>query len=97
MRDFAILFIRVPATIAKLARPGGARVVLAESLLVKHQLGALSRGRERAPNPRPMDRVIAGLRVFFVRRGRMVRSANVFRPTILLSFHRTLVKRKCRL
>ena len=41
--------------------PGGARAVVAESLLVKHQLVILNRGRERAPNLRPTDRIIAGL------------------------------------
>ena len=97
MRALAIIFIHLVATIARLARPGGARAVVAESLLVKHQLMVLNRGRERAPNLRPMDRVIAGLCVFFVRPGRLVRSAVVFRPSTLLSFHRALVKRKYRL
>jgi hypothetical protein len=63
MRDLAILFIHLLATIAKLMRPGGARAVVAESLLVKHQLVILNRGRERALNLRPMDRVIAGYRL----------------------------------
>jgi hypothetical protein len=75
MRDLAILFIHLLATVAKLTRPGGARAVVAESLLVRHQLVVLNRGRERAPSLRPMDRVIAGLCVFFVRPGRLVRSA----------------------
>jgi hypothetical protein len=38
------------ATIAKLVRPGGVRVVVAESLLIKHQLLISSRARRRAPN-----------------------------------------------
>ena len=58
MRDLAILFIHLIVTIARLMHPGGARAVVAESLLVKHQLVILNRGRERAPNLRPMDRVI---------------------------------------
>ena len=37
MRDFAILFIHLIATIAKLIGPGGARAVIAESLLIEHQ------------------------------------------------------------
>ena len=47
-------------TVVKLMGPGGSRAVIAESLLVKHQLVILNRGRERAPNLRPMDRVVAG-------------------------------------
>ncbi len=67
MRDLAILFIHLLTTLAKLMRPGGGRAVLAESLLLKHQLVILNRSRERAPSLRPMDRVIAGLCTIFIR------------------------------
>ena len=36
MRDIALLFIHLLATIARFIRPGGARSVVAESLLLKH-------------------------------------------------------------
>jgi hypothetical protein len=51
----------VAVTLARLARPGGARSVVAESVLVRHQLLVLNRGRKRAPNLRARDRIIAGL------------------------------------
>ena len=35
MRDLAVLFLHLLATVARLAGPGGARAVVAESLLVK--------------------------------------------------------------
>jgi len=79
-----------------LMRPGGARAVVAESLLVKHQLVILNRNRERAPNLKPMDRVIAGLCTFFMRPGRLLRIAVVLKPSTLLAFHASLVKRKYR-
>ena len=66
MRDPAILFIHLLAAIARLMRPGGARAVVAESLLVKHQLMILNRGRERAPNFRPMDRIVTGFCTLFI-------------------------------
>ncbi len=94
MRDLAILFIHLIATIAKLIGPGGARAVIAESLLVKHQLIIQNRGRERAPNLGPLDRIIAGLSTLFIRPGRLVRTAVVLKPSTLLAFHATLVKRK---
>jgi hypothetical protein len=50
MRDLAILFLHLISTIAKLFGPGGARSIVAESLLVKHQLLIVNRSRERAPN-----------------------------------------------
>ncbi len=94
MRDLAILFIHLFAMIARLMRPGGARAVVADSLLVKHQLVILNRGRERAPNLRPMDRVIAGLCTLFIRPSRLVRSAIGLKTSTLLAFHAALVKRK---
>ncbi len=96
MRDLAILFIHLLTTIARLMRPGGARAIVAESLLVKHQLVNLNRGRERAPSLRPMDRVIAGLSSLFIRPRRVIRIAVVLRPSTLLAFHAALVKRKYR-
>ncbi|MEX2125245.1 MAG: integrase core domain-containing protein [Woeseia sp.] len=96
MRDLAILFIHLLATIAKMTRPGGARAVVAESLLLKHQLTVLNRGRERAPNFRPMDRIVAGLCTLFIRPGRFFRIAIVVKPSTLLAFHAALVKRKYR-
>ena len=69
MRDLAVLFLHLLATIARLAGPGGARAVVAESVLVKHQLLILNRSRERSPNLRPSDRVVAGLRPLFMAPG----------------------------
>ncbi len=97
MRDLAILFIHLLTTTAKLMRPGGSRAVVAESLLLKHQLVILNRGRERAPSLRPMDRVIAGLCTLFIRPYRLLRVAVVLRPSTLLAFHAALVRRKYRL
>ena len=97
MRDLALLFIHLLVTISRLFGPGGARSVVAESLLVKHQLLILNRSRARAPDLRPTDRLIAGLCATFMRPTRLLRSAIVLRPSTILSFHRALVKRKYRL
>jgi hypothetical protein len=61
MRDLVILVIHLISTVAKLGGRNGARSIVAESLLLKHQLLILNRSRERAPNLRPGDRMIAGL------------------------------------
>jgi hypothetical protein len=37
------------ATVARLVGPGGTRSVVAESVLVKHQLLILNRSRKRSP------------------------------------------------
>jgi hypothetical protein len=58
VRDLAVLFLHLVATVARVAGPGGARSVVAESVLVKHQLLILNRSRKRSPNLRPADRVL---------------------------------------
>jgi hypothetical protein len=59
MRDLAVLFIHLITTIARLAGPGGARSVVAESVLIKQQLLILNRARHRSPNLRVCDRLVA--------------------------------------
>ena len=97
MRDLAILLIHLILTITRLLGPGGARSVVAESLLVKHQLLILNRSRQRAPILRPIDRFIVGLFAILIRPTRLLRSAIVLRPSTILRSHRTLVNRKYRL
>jgi putative transposase len=96
MRDLAVLLLHLLATVARLAGPGGARSVMAESVLVKHQLLILNRSRTRSPNLRFSDRVVAGLCALFVRPNRLIRSAVVLKPSTLLRLHRALTQRKYR-
>ena len=96
MRDLTVLFLHLLATLARLAGPGGARSVVAESVLVKHQLLILNRSRKRSPHLRLSDRMVAGVCVLLMRPGRLIRSAIVLKPSTLLSLHRALVKRKYR-
>jgi len=84
MRDVVILFLPLIVTVVRLARPGGLRSVVAESLLVKHQLRILHRGRKRAPNLRAGERFIAGLCTLFMNKARVLRSAIVLKPSTLL-------------
>ena len=66
MRELLILAIHLVVTIAKPLRPGGARAVAAESLLLKHQLLISNRSRQRAPNVSAFDRFVIGLTTLFV-------------------------------
>ena len=96
VRDLAILFLHLLVTIARLAGPGGARSVVAESMLVKHQLLILNRSRTRSPNLRVADRMIAGVCALLMRQRRLIRSAIVLKPSTLVNLHRALTKRKYR-
>ncbi len=86
MRDLATLAIYLLVTIARLLGPGGARSVVAESLLLKHQLLILNRTRTRAPALQPTDRVVVGLCATLMRPTRLVRSVIVLKPSTVLLF-----------
>ena len=66
MCNIVILFVHLIVTVVRLARPGGLRSVVAESVLLKHQLCILNRGRKRAPNLHAAERIIAGLCTLFI-------------------------------
>jgi len=97
MRDLVILFVHFIVTLVRLAGPGGVRSVVAESVLVKHQLVILNRSRKRAPNLRVSDRLVAGLCALSISPARLAYSAIVLKPSTLLQFHQALKKRKYRL
>src|SRR6202045_5215795 len=94
MHDFLFLLLHLIVSIVRLVKPGGFRSVVAESVLMRHQLLILNRGRRRAPNLRSADRVIAGLCTLFMRPVRVLRSAIVLKPSTLLHLHHLLAKRK---
>lgn len=94
MRHLFMLFVHALATIARLLGPGGIRSVVAESVLLKHQLLILNRSHQRAPNLRASDRFVAGFCALFMRPIRLVRSAIVLKPSTLLNLHRTLKNRQ---
>ena len=96
MPHLLLLAVHLLATIAKLVRPGGVRVVVAESLLLKHQLLISSRARRRAPNLNSLDRFVLGLGSLFVPANRIPKLAVILKPRTMLRFHEALKKRKYR-
>ena len=60
MRNLVVLFNHFIATMARLLEPGGVRSLVAESLLLKHQLLIVNRSRQRSPNLSASDRILAG-------------------------------------
>ena len=97
MRNLVILFVHVMATLTRLLGPGGIRSVVAESVLAKQQLLILNRSRQRSPNLRTSDRLVAGLCALLIRPARLIRSAIVLKPSTLLNFHQVMRNRKYRL
>ena len=97
MRNLAVLFIHSLATLARLLGPGGVRSLVAESLLLKHQLLILNRSRQRSPNLSTWDRILAGWLALWVRPTRLLRSAIALKPSTLLALHKAMSQRKYRM
>ncbi|MHB8256731.1 MAG: hypothetical protein ACYDHY_16885 [Acidiferrobacterales bacterium] len=53
MKELFILIAHQLATRVKLAQPGGAHAVAAESMVLKHPLRVMQRTRKRAPRLTP--------------------------------------------
>jgi hypothetical protein len=83
-----VLFIHFIATLARLLGPGGVRSLVAEWLLLKHRLLIVNRSRQRTPNLRSSDRILAGLMALLLRPTRLLRSAIVLKPSTLLAIHK---------
>jgi putative transposase len=97
MMDLLILIAHPLTTIARFLGPGGAKSVVADSLLMKQQLLIMGRSRQRAPNLSPMDRFLFGFWSLFLNPRQLARAAVIIRPSTLLKFHNLLKQRKYRL
>ena len=97
MKEAMILVFHLLTTIAKLLGPGGSKAVIAESLLLKHQLLVHRRSRKRSPNLLVHDRALLGFWTLFLIPRRMARAAIIIKPSTLLRFHAALKRRKYRL
>lgn len=97
MKDLLILLAHLLTTVAKLFRHGGAKAVVADSLLMKQQLLIINRSRQRAPNLSVLDRFLLGFWSLFLTTRHIHRAAVIIRPSTLMKFHRLLKQRKYRL
>jgi len=97
MKDLLRLLAYLLTTVAKLLGPGGARAIVADSLLMKQQLLIINRSRQRAPNLTAIDRVLLGFWSLFLNPHHIQRAAVILRPSTLLKFHDMLMNRKYRL
>jgi transposase InsO family protein len=94
MRDWFVLIANFIITTIRTVTPGGARAVIAESLLLQHQLLILNRSRKKAPRLRTSDRILLGLGAMLVAPQRVLKGAIAVRPATLLRFQRALARRK---
>jgi hypothetical protein len=97
MKDLLILLIQLLTTIARLLGPGGAKAIVADSLLMKQQLLIMNRTRRRSPNLSVLDRVLLGFWSLLLSPHHIQRAAVTIRPSTLLNFHRLIKQPKYRL
>ena len=88
------LLIHFFVSAIKLLRPGGVKVVMAETIAMKQQLIVLNRGKRRSPKLTTSDRFLFGILVIFIGGSRLKKIAVIIKPTTLLAFHKSLVSRK---
>ena len=96
MQDFFALIAHLFVTLIRILGPGGARSIVAESLLVKHQLLIVNWSRQRAPNLKTGDRLLMSMFALLMRPARLAKSAIIVRPATILRFHLALKDRKYR-
>ena len=94
MRSVILLTVHILVVLAKMLRPGGIKAVIAENLLLKHQLNVLGRSRRKAPNLKTSDRFTLGGLSLFISTRRLLTATVIIKPSTLWGFHRALVKRK---
>src|SRR5262245_15357007 len=80
MRNLLHALLHLAVVVATLCGPGGVRAVIAENLLLKHQLIVLRRARRRAPNLTASDRLLCGFESLFLNPGRIRNSPSPSAP-----------------
>ena len=97
MHHIIVLFIHLFSRWATLYfQPSGAKVLLAENLLLRQQLLLVRRSRRRAPKLRPADRLLFGLASLCLPSRRLARAGLIVRPSTLLRYHQALTQLKYR-
>lgn len=94
MKHILLVLVRLLCALITLAKPGGTKALVAENLLLRHQLLILRRPRRRAPNLRFSDRLLFALSSLFLSPRRLVNTVILIKPSTILRCHRALTKLK---
>ena len=90
MKTLALLVIHLLTTLAKRLGPGGAKAIIAESVLIKHQQLIVRRSTGKTPRLTTSDRFLCGFLALFMRPGRIRKVAVVIKPATLTKFRSAL-------
>jgi len=97
MRVYFLLLLEFLRLITLLLQPGGCRAIVADNLLLKHQLIVHSRSHKRVPKLSSLDRALFGFWTALITPRRLIRAAILIKPSTLLRFHSALIKKKYQL
>jgi uncharacterized membrane protein len=73
--------------------PGGAKAIIAKSVLIKHQQQIARRSVGKTPKLTTLDRFLCGFLVLFMHPSRIRKTAIVLKPATLTKFRRALLSR----
>jgi putative transposase len=93
MNELVSQFMHLLATLVTLVGPGGVKALVAQNLLLKHQLLIIKRSRKRSANLFAFQRLFLGVWSSFLSPRRLLRSAVILKPSTLLRFHNALKAR----
>jgi len=96
MKHFFILIFYFLRTCLLLLKPGDAKALMAENIILRKQLIVINRGRKRAPNLSLWDRLAFAFLTAIIYPKRIARAAIIIKPAMLIKFHQALIKRKYR-
>ena len=93
MKTLALLVIHLLTMLAKRLGPGGAKAIIAESVLIKHQQLIVRRSIRKTPRLTTSDRFLCGFLVLFMHPRRIRKAALVLKPATLTKFRSALLSR----
>jgi hypothetical protein len=93
MKTLALLVIHLLTMLAKRLGPGGAKAIIAESVLIKHQQLIVRRSIRKTPRLTTSDRFLCGFLVLFMHPRRIRKAAIVLKPATLTKFRSALLSR----
>ena len=97
MNKLFVLIFYFLRTLLMLLKPDGAKALIAENIMLRNQLILVNRRRKWAPNLSLWDRLTFAILAAVVYPKRLARVAIIIKPSMLIKFHKALVKGKYRL
>ena len=94
MKEKFELLLHFIVTLLRLLKPGGVKIVMAETMTMKQQLIVMKRGKKRSPKLTTYDRFVFGFLAIFIGENRLRKVAVIVKPATILRFHKALVKFK---